>query len=397
MSIVPHFERTTKNSTISHFLLMLGYKLFSFYFPLFLLGKGLSLPRIGFIYLLIYLSIAISSPLIGAFGRKVNPYFLVISGIFGYGSYSLGMLFLPTSLFFYTLQIILGISAALFLVGNRIILMSAHLNKPARSFGIFYSAPYYAAEFAPAIGAGIILLWGFSGVFIVSILVHVINILYTYFSIPKNLNVQSTTDSYGNSLEHFWQVIKRSLSPNVFPIFIFSLIILIFGGFYQSFFLIFLKSIGWGQTEILVYSSIFSILFLPISLYGIRVLSSSNIVRAIIAGGIIFAISSVAIGSQASLVGFLGILIFMEIGEFGSFLSNSARSGFVAKAFSSYPHGSAVLDTVFSPFGVALGSLFGGLLIAYIGYGEIFILGGFLILLLALFINFHPLTLRNEI
>jgi MFS family permease len=165
MSFIPHFEITTKNSTISHFLLMLGYKLFSFYFPLFLLEKGLSLPRIGFVYFLIYLPIAVFSPLVGEISRKVNPYFLVISGIFGYGLYSLGMLFLPLSLFFYVLQVILGLSASLFLVGNRVILMSLHLDRPARSFGWFYSAPYYAAEFAPVIGAGIIFLWGFSGVF----------------------------------------------------------------------------------------------------------------------------------------------------------------------------------------------------------------------------------------
>src|SRR3989344_5099939 len=125
MSLIPHLEKVTKDSTISHFLLMLGYKLFSFYFPLFLLEKGLSLPSVGFIYLLIYLPITVFSPLIGAISRKINPFFLIISGILGYGLYSLGMLFLPLSLFFYVLQVILGISASLFLVGNRIILISA--------------------------------------------------------------------------------------------------------------------------------------------------------------------------------------------------------------------------------------------------------------------------------
>jgi MFS transporter, DHA1 family, multidrug resistance protein len=387
MALISHFERVTRNSTISHFLLMLGYKLFSFYFPLFLLGKGLSLPRIGFVYLLIYLPIAVFSPLIGAISRKTNPYFLVVCGIFGYGLYSLGMLFLPASLFFYILQVVLGISAALFLVGNRIILMSAHLNKPAKSFGIFYSAPYYAAEFAPAIGAGIIFLWGFSGVFIFSIAIHAANMFYTFFSIPKNLKFQSTEESYANSIYNFWQLIKKSLSFDISSILIFSLIILILGGFYQSFFLVFLRSIGWSQTEILAYSSIFSIIFLPVSLYGIRVLSSSGIVKTILLGGILFAISSVAVGMTASIVGFAGILILMVIGELGSFLSNSSRSGFVTKAFPSFPRGGAVLDTIFSPLGTALGALVGGLLIGYIGYSGIFILGGIMILLLALLVG----------
>jgi MFS family permease len=396
MSFVPHFERVTKNSTISHFLLMLGYKLFSFYFPLFLLEKGLSLPRIGFVYLLIYLPIAVFSPLIGAISRKINPFFLVTGGIFGYGLYSLGMLFLPASIFFYVLQIILGISASLFLVGNKVILMSSHLNKPARSFGWFYLAPYYAAEFAPAIGAGIIFLWGFNGVFILSIFIHAINILYTLLSMPKSFNIQLTTDSHASSLSHFWQVIKKSFSLNIFPVLFFSLVVLTLGGFYQSFFLIFLKSIGWKQAEILTYSSVFSFIFLPLSLYGMRILSGSNISKIILMGGIIFAISSIVVGLTASFVGFAGILVMMLIGELGSFLSNSSRSGFITKNFSSFPHGAAVLDTLFSPLGVALGALFGGLLIGAIGYSRIFIFGGISIVFLALFLIFLPLDTKEE-
>jgi MFS family permease len=387
MSFVPHFEKVTKNSTISHFLLMLGYKIFSFYFPLFLLEKGLSLPKIGFIYLLIYLPIAVFSPLIGAISRKINPYSLVMIGIFGYGLYSLGMLFLPLSIFFYALQVVLGISATLFLVGNRVVFMSLHLDKPARSFGWFYLAPYYAAEFAPVIGAVVIFLWGFNGVFVLSIIVHLINILYTFLSIPKNFKIKSTTDSNINSLIHFYQVIKKSFSINIFPVLIFSLAILIVGGFYQSFFLIYLKNIGWKQAEILAYSSLFSILFLPLSLYGIRLLSRLGIKKIIFIGGAVFAISSMLIGSIASLVGFMGILILMLVGELGSFLSSSSRSGFISTAFSSFPHGAAVLDTVFSPLGVALGSLIGGLLIGLIGYSGIFIFGGSLILIMLVLVN----------
>lgn len=389
MPFIPHFERVTKNSTLSHFLLMLGYKLFSLYFPLFLLEKGLSLSSVGFVYLLIYLPIVVFSPLVGAISRKTNPFFLVISGIFGYGLYSLGMLLLPPSLFFYILQVILGISAALFFVGNRVILMSSNLSKPARSFGWFYSAPYYAAEFAPVIGAGIIFLWGFIGVFIVSILIYLIDIIFTYFSIPKNFKIQLTEESGVSSFNHFYQVIRKSFDSNIFPILVFSLMVLIVGGFYQSYFLIFLKSIGWEKTQILLYSSLFSIIFMPISWYGIRILSGSNIVKTIFLGGVIFAIFSVVVGLTASIAGFVGILIIMEIGELGSFLSGSSRSGFISKNFSSFPHGAAVLDTIFSPLGVALGSLAGGLLINYIGYSGIFVSGGILILFLASWLYFQ--------
>jgi len=371
--------------------LMLGYKLFSFYFPLFLLEKGLSLPKVGFVYLLIYLPMAMLSPLVGSISGKTNPFFLVISGILGYSLYSMGMLLLPVSWFFYVLQIILGISAALFFVGNRVIFMALHLNKLTRAFGWFHSASYYASGFAPVIGAAVIFLWGFNGVFILSILIYFINILFTFSSMPQKLNAQLTVDSYANSLSQFGQIIKKSFTPNIFPVLIFSLAILILGGFYQSFFLIFLKSIGWGRTEILAYSSLLSLISLPISLYGIRMLFDSGIVEIIFIGGIMFAISSLTIGLAVPLAGFIGILILMEIGELGSFLSSSSRSGFISKSFSFFPHGAAVLDTIFSPLGIASGSFFGSLLIGHIGYPGIFILGGILIMFLAFFIKFpHP-------
>jgi len=58
-------EPITKKLSISHFLLMFGYKLFSLYFPLFLAWRGLSFVQIGYTYLLIYLSLAAFSPVSG--------------------------------------------------------------------------------------------------------------------------------------------------------------------------------------------------------------------------------------------------------------------------------------------------------------------------------------------
>jgi hypothetical protein len=366
---------------------MLGYKLFSFYLPLFFLEKGLSLLQIGFVYLLIYLPISILSPLIGSISKKINPYLLVVSGILGYSLYALGMFIPFSSLFFYALQVMLGVSASFFLIGNRVVLMSSRLNRAARSSGLFHSLSHYAAEFAPAIGAGVIFLFGFSGVFVLSISVHTVNILYTYFSLRKDLNIQPDVDSYANSLNHFGQIIRNSFNSSILPILIFSLAILSLGGFYQSFFLIFLKNIGWGREQIFLYLSLSSILFLPLSLLGVRIFSKTNLVKTIFAAGVIFSISSIAIGLTASFVGFLGILALMVTAELGSLLSNSSRSRFIAKTFASFPHGSAVLDTIFSPLSVALGSLLGSLLISHIGYSGIFISWGILILFLSLFIK----------
>jgi len=98
-----------RDVTAVHFLLMFGYKLFSAYFPLFLASQGMSLPQIGYSYLLIYLPIALFAPLAGFFSRKTNPTLLMMLGIFGYGAYALAMIFGAQTAYFYFLQIGLGI------------------------------------------------------------------------------------------------------------------------------------------------------------------------------------------------------------------------------------------------------------------------------------------------
>jgi hypothetical protein len=51
MFSLPKIEKITFDVSVSHFLLMFGYKLFSLYFPLFLIAHGLSLPQVGYTYL----------------------------------------------------------------------------------------------------------------------------------------------------------------------------------------------------------------------------------------------------------------------------------------------------------------------------------------------------------
>jgi hypothetical protein len=81
----------TRDVTMVHFLLMFGYKLFSAYFPLYLAAQGLSLPQIGYSYLLIYLPIALFAPFAGFLSRKANPALLMMVGIAGYAAYALAM------------------------------------------------------------------------------------------------------------------------------------------------------------------------------------------------------------------------------------------------------------------------------------------------------------------
>jgi len=130
MFAFPKIEEVTKDTTVVHFLLMFGYKLFSLYFPLFLVTRGLSLPEVGYTYLLIYLPLAIFSPVVGFLNHKISPATTSSIGILGYALYALGMIFIPAThpagaALFYFWQIILGISAAMFFVSARSILIAA--------------------------------------------------------------------------------------------------------------------------------------------------------------------------------------------------------------------------------------------------------------------------------
>ena len=73
MSFFPKIEKITRDATISHFFLMFGYKLFSIYFPLFLVAKNFSISQVGYTHFLIYLPIALFAPIIGFLNHKINP------------------------------------------------------------------------------------------------------------------------------------------------------------------------------------------------------------------------------------------------------------------------------------------------------------------------------------
>ncbi len=101
MNFFPKIERVTQDVAISHFLLMFGYKLFSFYFSLYLVERGLSLHQVGYTYLLVYLPIALFSPVVGFLNHKINPAILSSLGIAGYGMCSDGWLISVYQMFFY--------------------------------------------------------------------------------------------------------------------------------------------------------------------------------------------------------------------------------------------------------------------------------------------------------
>ena len=377
MSIFPKIEKVTRDTTISHFLLMFGYKLFSIYFPLFLVARGMSLPEVGYTYLLIYLPIALFAPLVGFLNHKIGAHFvggrwggrspavLATIGILGYGVYVLGMILIPpldnfiSNGVFYFWQVLLGISAALFFASARAILMSSPLESYDRAFGWFYTAPFYAEALAPAVGALFIWKFNFVGVFIFSLVVQIFTAIFCFTQLKQNFQKPSTRAKLGAGLvpyrnevsgagfqENYQKVFQKIKGRDILPPILISFSVLLLAGFYQAFFVLFLEdSLLWSQNLILIFVSISSFLFLPISLLIIKYLgrlrvdelrSSSPSLRSvseknIFQGGLITGISSILFGALVPVLNFFSILLINFGRSIGSLITNSGRSGLITR------------------------------------------------------------------
>ncbi len=378
MPLLPKIEKITRDATITHFFLMFGYKVFSLYFPLFLIARGMSLPEVGYAYLLIYLPIAVFSPLVGFLNHKINPAVLASVGILGYGIYSWGMIAIHNPALFYFWQVILGISAALFFASSRGILMGSSLEKPDRAFGWFYSAPFYAAAVAPAIGAFFIWQFDFAGVFLLSLAVHIFNAIFCFFRLRGPARI---LPDHGFNFQNFKAnhslAFRRIMRKPFLLLISVSFAVLLLGGFYRAFFILFLKQeLAWSQNLILVFGALSSFLFLPISLWIIKKLGTQETKKTIFQGGVIFGIFTILFGAAASFLNFLSVLV-IDLGKsIGGFMVNSGRSGQVNKKLKNFPEEAGAIDTIFAPLGTALGSLISGFLIGFLGFNLMFILGG---------------------
>jgi len=398
MSLIPKIEKVTRDATITHFLLMFGYKLFSLYFPLFLVARGFSLPEVGYNYLLIYLPIALCAPLVGFFNHKINPAILATVGILGYGIYALGMILIPpyhSSLWygvFYFWQVILGISAALFFVSARAILISSPLENYDRAFGWFYSAPFYADATAPAVGALFIWKFNFIGVFIFSLILQIFTAIFCFIQLKKQgikpLNkfftpLHKLWGGVKENYQNIFQKIKRPASgyPDVLSPLLISFSVLLVSGFYQAFLVLFLKNLlQWSQNLILVFVSVFSFLFLPVSLLLINRLTRFRSEKNIFQGGIITGIFSILFGAMVPMINFFSILLINFGRAAGDLICNSGRSGLISQRLKENPEEAGAVDTIFSPLGIALGALISGSIIGFLGFQLLFIFGGIFII-----------------
>ncbi|MFA5080324.1 MAG: MFS transporter [Candidatus Paceibacterota bacterium] len=369
-----------ENITLIHFLLMFGYKLFSFYFPLFLIGKNFSIIEIGYTSFLIYLSLALFAPIAGYLNHKIKPSILISLGVLGYSVYSFAMITSISMFWFYLAQILLGFSAALFFVSSRNVLMGSNKEKADGAFAWFYSAPSYADAIAPVFGAVIIWKFGFFGVFLTALIVQLIASLYAFSSLRININQLTGNISVKTSIQNYLEVGKNiKLKGTGFFIFI-SFLVLIIAGFNNTFFILFLKSLNWTQDQILIFNSIVSLAFLPISFFIAKRINKSSSEQNICLGSKVVGLFSIILGSITSILNFYSIFIITLSQSIGGLITNSGRSGLMSAKLKKYREESAAIDTIFSPLSFALGALIGGFLIVSFSYSLIFIVGGIIIL-----------------
>ncbi|MFA6252531.1 MAG: MFS transporter [Candidatus Paceibacterota bacterium] len=374
--------KITEKITLTHFFLMFGYKLFSLYFPLYLLERSFSIIEVGYTSFLIYISIAIFAPIAGYLNYRIKPHILIALGVIGYGVYS-GAMPLGVSIpWFYLFQILLGISGALFFVSSRSLLMVSDSKKINNTFAWFYSAPTYADAIAPALGALIIWKFGFFWVFFVALIIQLLTSIYAYIKLKEKGRTTSSIN-IEKSIENYREIGQSMEIKSSFFIFL-SFLILFIIGFYNIFFVLFLKSLNWTQEQILIFNSLTSLFFLPISILIAKKAIKSNSKYDISFGGQIIGICAVLLGIISNALNYISIFILIIVGNIGSLIASSGRSGLMAIKLKKNPNESAAIDTIFSPLSTAIGALLGGFLIQSFGYSFLFILFGIVIFVLSI-------------
>lgn len=369
-----------RNVTLSLFLLMFGYKLFSAYFPLFLAARGMSLAQVGYSYLLIYLPIALLAPPAGFLCRKTNPAGLMTIGIAGYAAYALAMIFTANSLLFYIWQAILGISAALFYTSSRYLLMEYPQKNIEREFSWFYNASIWADVAAPAAGA--ILLWqtNFTIIFLAAFFIQALAAVFAL----KLWNVPHRSHANFNLLVWIsnWKKIFVGLKQcNVAIPLLISFVLLWQAGLSAAFFMLFLKNgLLWSNNKILLFAPLSAAVFLVAYFIVIRPLQKDKNTASIAGGSLLAGLAALFFALPRQFLNFASIFAINFAQSAGTNLAAAGRSALLTRHSKKVLAEAGALDTMFSPLGTALGSLTAGLLVGYFGYQQLFFWGGIVLI-----------------
>ncbi|OIP76039.1 MAG: hypothetical protein AUK06_00735 [Parcubacteria group bacterium CG2_30_36_18] len=140
----------------------------------------------------------------------------------------------------------------------------------------------------------------------------------------------------------------------------------------------------WSQNLILVFVSVFSFLFLPVSLLLINRLTRFKSEKNIFQGGIITGIFSILFGAMVPMINFFNILLINFGRVAGDLICNSGRSGLISQKLKENPEEAGAMDTIFSPLGIALGALISGSIIGFLGFQLLFIFGGIFIIVVGI-------------
>lgn len=397
---VPETEKTTFDVSLVHFLLMFGYKLFSLYYPLYLASVGVSVLSIGNIYFLTYSVIAVSCLVINFYIHRINPARMAALGIFGYGVFALLMLLSHNIYIFYFAQILLGFSAAAWLVSLKFILMNSKTQSRTKSFGWFYSMPDYATAVAPAIGGLIIWKFGFSGVFLASVIIQFFNAAYAYFRLKGNGEVAAMRGA-ANGGEHSdmgqmkrYREIFRTLNKkkNVLVMLSFIFFALILGGIYRAFFVLMLKDLSFSQDEIIRFASAISFIYVPFSIITIKLMGKFHKTKLVSAGIAIEGATAAAFGIFYSSLSYGAIFALNILDSAGELAMGSGKSAFFAKKLENFKEEASTIDSIMTTLGPALGGIIGGIMVSAMGYRRTFLLAGTAIF----FVGIYSMFLRFE-
>ncbi len=352
----------------THFFILFGYKLFSLFFPLYLLEKGFSLSEIGYAYLLIYGTAAVVSPLLRKVLSGKESRILIQIAFLGYIIYSIGMIFSGSVFEILVFQIILGIAAAIFYISSRFIISED--KQKVQEFSYFYATPFIANFLAPLIGGVIIVLFGFSPVFTLSIGVYLTGMVFA----KKFIKGKYVFKTHSDELDTIKKVLKRW--NKLFIAFSMAIVSI---GVYRTFFVVFLE-------EVLILERNYIILWVIsgsviLSILSLKFIDISRVkdYRILFFGNTISGIASIIIALFYSL--FTGIIYLAFLAEnIGRWLSETGKSSFLVRVMKRDREMAATLDTIITSGLVAIGSLTGGVISTFIGIPALFFLTGILLI-----------------